>query len=189
MRTISNAFAELFGVATIAKRQNTTLDRSVVRDFEIEDFAGVWYQIARIAGDRERDLSHVTATFMVDGDGMIDLRTEGFNPDKQLFEVTRHRVSVPDSERQASMKVNGMPWEDREINILEVDADYNFALVGGRSANHLWILSRAPFIPVEDLSYLVARALERGYDISDLTFPDHCPILSQEEVEVLALAV
>jgi lipocalin len=120
---------------------------------------------------------------------MIDLHTEGFNPDKQAFETTHYRVHVPDSERSASMKVNGMPWTDREINILEVDADYNFALIGGRSADHLWILSRAPFIPVEELSYLVARALERGYDLSNLTFPDHCPVLSQEEVEVLAFAV
>jgi lipocalin len=189
MKTISNAFAELFGVNTITKRHNTPLERSVVRDFEIEDFAGVWYQIARLDDDTSQGLSNVTATFMVDGDGMIDLRTEGFNPEKQVFEVTRHRVNVPDSERQASMKVSGLPWADREINILEVDADYNFALVGGRSADRLWILSRAPFIPVDDLSYLIARALERGYDISTLTFPDHCPILSQEDVEVLALAV
>jgi lipocalin len=187
MRTISSAFAELFGVAATAKRHNTPLERSVVRDFEIEDFAGVWYQIARLEDNREQELSNVTATFMVDRDGMIDLRTEGFNPDKRVFEVTRHRVYVPDSERSASMKVSGLPWTDREINILEVDADYNFALVGGRSADRLWILSRAPFIPTEDLSYLIARALERGYDISGLTFPDHYPVLSQEEV--LALAV
>ncbi|MDR0907588.1 MAG: lipocalin family protein [Rikenellaceae bacterium] len=187
MRTISNAFAELFGVATTAKRHNTTLDRSVVRDFEIEDFAGVWYQIARLEGEGERELSNVSATFLVDADGMIEMHTEGFNPARQMFEVAHHRVYVPDSERSASMKVAGLPWTDREINILEVDADYNFALVGGRSADRLWILSRVPFIPVDDLSYLVARALERGYDISGLTFPDHCPVLSQEEA--LALAV
>jgi lipocalin len=187
MKTISNTFAELFGVNTTVRKQNTTLDRSIVRDFEIEDFAGVWYQIAHLADDGERELSHVTSTFFVDSDGIIDLRTEGFNPQKQMFEMTYYRVSVPDSERAASMKVSGMPWTDREINILEVDAEYNFALVGGRSADRLWILSRAPFIPVEDLSYLVARALERGYDLSSLTFPDHCPILSQEQV--LALAV
>jgi lipocalin len=187
MRTISNAFAELLGVDSIAKRHNTPLERSVVRDFEIEDFAGVWYQIALLADNRQQELSNVTATFIVDGDGMIDLHTEGFNPDKQAFETTHYRVNVPDSERQASMKVNGLPWTDREINVLEVDADYNFAMVGGRSANHLWILSRAPFIPVDDLRYLISRALERGYDISALTFPDHCPVLSQEEVFAFAV--
>lgn len=187
MKTITNTFAELLGVNTITKRRNTTLDRSVVRDFEIDDFAGVWYEIARTENGRERELSHVTATFIVDGDGMIDLRTEGFNSDKQVFETTHSKVSVPDSDRQASMKVGGLPWTDREINILEVDADYNFALVGGRSANRLWILSRAPFIPAEDLGYLVARALERGYDISDLVFPDHCPVVSQEEALAMAI--
>lgn len=186
---ISSTLAALLGanVSNNVNRRNTQLDRSVVRDFEIEDFAGVWYEIARIENEGERGLSHVTATFMVDGDGMTTLRTEGFDSTRGVFEITRSRISTPDSERQAAMRTSGMPWTDRDINVLEVDADYNFALVGGRSANRLWILSRAPFIPEDDLRYLIARALERGYDISQLAFPDQCTVLSQDEA--LALAV
>lgn len=185
---IASTLAGLFGTDNSMKRRNTTLNRSVVRDFEIEEFAGVWYEIARIGNDREEGLSHVSATFVVDAEGAINLRTEGFNQRKGTFEITRSKVNVPNAERQATMKVASfIPFAGREINILEVDADYNFALIGGRTADELWIASRAPFIPAEDLSYLVARALERGYDISNLVFPDNCAVISQEELLVAAV--
>lgn len=184
---IAGTFAGLFGAGdTHKKNRNTPLDRSVVKDFEIEDFAGVWYQVARIDNERERGLSHVCTTFMVDADGRIDMRTEGFDCGRGAFEITDSRVSIPSEERQASMKTSGLPFTDRDLNVLEVDADYNFALVAGRSADRMWILSRAPYIPAEDLSYLVARALERGYDITNLVFPEHCPVIAGKEVLIPA---
>lgn len=182
---ISNAITGIFGSEN--RKQNRQIDRSVVRDFIIEEFTGVWYEIARMENSRTGNSSHVTLTFMMDGQGEVSLVTEEFNNTKGLFEKTRSRVSVPDAERQACMRVSGFHLVNREMNVLEVDEDYNFALVGGRNADSLLILSRAPFIPEDDLRYLIARALERGYDISNLVFPEHSTVLSQEEV--LALAV
>lgn len=182
---ISNAISGLFSAE--GRKHNRQIDRSVVRDFEIEDFTGVWYEIARMDNDRVRNSSHVTMTFIMDGEGEVSLVTEEYNNPKGVFEKTRSRVAVPDAERPACMKVSGFHLVNREMNVLEVDEDYNFALLGGRSADALRILSRAPFIPEDDLRYLIARALERGYDISNLVFPEHSTVLSQEEV--LALAV
>lgn len=182
---ISSTISGIFGADS--RKQNRQIDRSVVRDFVIEEFTGVWYEIARMDNNRAADSSHVTLTFMMDGQGEVSLVTEEFNNSKGVFEKTRSRVAVPDAERKACMRVSGFHLVNREMNVLEVDEDYNFALVGGRNADSLLILSRAPFIPEDDLRYLIARALERGYDISNLVFPDQCTVLSQEEV--LALAV
>ncbi len=183
MKSIS-AFTGIFGSAVNNKR---SIDRSVVRDFRMEEFTGVWYEVARLDNAAGCGLSHVNMIFTIDADGSASLRTEGLRYGASAFEVTRSRVSVPDSARRASMKVSGMPFTDREFNVLEVDEDYNFALVGGRSAGSLRILSRAPYIPDEDLGYLVARALERGYDISNLVFPDHAPVVSTGEVFACAM--
>lgn len=187
---IAGTFTGFFGANNTKKRNNTQLDRSVVKDFEIEDFAGVWYQVARIENPRKHNLSHINMTFTVDTEGRIGMRTEGYNCEKGVFEISTSRVSAPDEERQASMRLSGLPLtdRDRELNVLEVDADYNFALVTGRSADRMWILSRAPYIPDEDLGYLLARALERGYDISDLVFTDHCPMIAPGK-ETLVAAV
>lgn len=185
---IATTLSGIFGTHTDTRRHNRHIDRSIVRDFEILDFAGMWYEIARIDNDHhEREISHVSSTFMVDADGGICLRTEGFDNSRGVFRVTRSKVGVPDVGRQASMKVSGMPFTDREINILEVDEDYNFALVGGRSANRLWILSRAPHIPQGDLCYLIARALERGYDISNLVFPENAAAIAPRETLACAI--
>ena len=191
MKIIISTFTGIIGSAAaatiIGKRRNRFIDRSTVRNFRAEEFAGVWYEIARLDNAAERGLSHVSMTFNVDADGSISLRTEGLRDGTASFEVTRGRVSVPDAARRASMKVSGMPFTDRELNVLEVDEEYNFALVGRRSANNLRILSRAPYIPQEDLGYLVARALERGYDISNLVFPGHAAVVSA--CEALACAM
>ncbi len=185
MKNIST-FRGILGSAATNKR-NLGIDRSVVRDFNMEEFAGVWYEIARMDNATERGLSHVSLTFTVNTDGAISLRTEGLREGSSTFEVTRSRISVPDTARRASMKISGMFFTNREFNILEVDEDYNFALIGGRSANNLRILSRAPYIPDEDLGYLVARALERGYDISNLVFPEHATVVSARELLACAI--
>lgn len=185
---IATSLSGIFGAhGTDNNHRNHTIDRSVVRDFEILDFAGMWYEIARINNHYEREISHVSSTFMVNPDGGISLRTESFDDSKCCFRVTRSKISVPDANRQASMKTSGMPFTDREINILEVDEGYNFALVGGRSANRLWILSRAPYIPQDDLRYLIARALERGYDISNLVFPENAAAIAPHETLACAM--
>ncbi len=185
---IISTLTGIFGAnAAATNTRSHSIDRSVVRDFRMEEFTGVWYEIARLDNAAERGLSHVSAIFTVDADGEASLRTESLRCGAASFEVTRSQVSVPDPSRRAAMKVSGMPFTDREFNVLEVDEDYNFALVGGRSANRLRILSRAPYIPDDDLGYLIARALERGYDISNLVFPEHAAVVSPRELLACAI--
>ena len=55
-----------------------------------------------------------------------------------------------------------------DYHVMLLDADYQWALVGSKSADYLWILSRTPELPKETLDAILAEARRRGYDTSKL---------------------
>jgi lipocalin len=171
-------------ISTIYKKwqRDRRIDRSTVRDFEIEDFAGTWYEIARFDNKSESGLTHVVSTVSVDDDGRAFLQQEGLRNGTSLRRTIPSEMITSDAAVPARMRIVGFPFSSDDFNVMELDADYNFALIGNRSSSRLWIWSRMPYIPEDDLRYLLARAMERGYDISRLVFPDQRAVLTTQEV-------
>ena len=46
--------------------------------------------------------------------------------------------------------------------------DYNYALIGSKNPNYLWILSRTPEVPVDILDQILDEACDRGYNTDRL---------------------
>ncbi|MBP8038042.1 MAG: lipocalin family protein, partial [Prevotella sp.] len=55
--------------------------------------------------------------------------------------------------------------------VLALDENYKWALVGGSSSKYLWILSRTPILPEEELMLVLSEASRRGYDTDRLIYP------------------
>ena len=55
-----------------------------------------------------------------------------------------------------------------DYRILWIDDDYQYVLVGGSSADYLWILSRTSTIDVLVKNAILAEARQRGYDTDKL---------------------
>ena len=53
-----------------------------------------------------------------------------------------------------------------------VDENYQLSLVGSKSDNYLWILSRTPEPDPALLELMLAEAEDRGYDTSKLIWVD-----------------
>lgn len=65
------------------------------------------------------------------------------------------------------------PW-------LILDQDYQYVLVGSRSPEYLWILSRQPSISDEVRDAMLAEAVRLGYDTSKLIWVDQSANLDKE---------
>ena len=52
--------------------------------------------------------------------------------------------------------------------IMELDENYQWALIGSSSDKYLWILSRTPQIDESVKNYILEKAKSRGYDTSKL---------------------
>ena len=52
--------------------------------------------------------------------------------------------------------------------VLELDDDYQWAVIGSSSDKYLWILSRSPQMEEGLYNELLRKLSERGYDVSKL---------------------
>ena len=59
---------------------------------------------------------------------------------------------------------------DKRNNILALDDNYQWSLVGSSSPDYLWILARTPRLPQQTLDHILSIARKRGYDTSKLIF-------------------
>ncbi|HEX7573794.1 MAG TPA: lipocalin family protein, partial [Bacteroidota bacterium] len=48
--------------------------------------------------------------------------------------------------------------------IIDLAPDYSYAVIGEPSREYLWILARAPTLPVDVYSAILGRIRDQGYD-------------------------
>jgi apolipoprotein D and lipocalin family protein len=158
----------LNGCATTAEREGISME--VVKNVDVNKYAGVWYEIARLPNSFEKDLVGVTATYTLRDDGKIDVLNQGYvkTLDGRL-KKTKAIAKIPDPGEPGKLKVYFFLFFGSDYFIMELDQDnYKYALVGSSSINFLWILSRTPQMDPEIYTMLVAKARQRGYPVDKL---------------------
>ena len=147
------------------------INKTTVTSLDIERYMGRWYEIARFDHKFERGKVGVTAHYTLNDDGTILVLNSGYNGslDGEL-ETAIGKAKQPNSKYPGELKVSFFWLFYAQCNILELDDDYNYALIGSSSDKYLWILSRTPEMPQDTLNMLLHRAEARGYDTSKLIY-------------------
>ena len=105
------------------------------------------------------------------GDGTVALINSGWKNGK--YQIAEGKAKYPDPEgNQGALKVSFFLFFYSEYNIMMVDENYQMSLVGSKSENYLWILSRTPEPDPVLLSMMLEEAADRGYDIDQLIWVD-----------------
>lgn len=159
-------FGALFGCAAP--------DRSLpplqtVADVELQRYAGTWYEIARFPHRFQRDCFASRAVYSLQDDGLIGVYNEcrkgaADGPVKSV----RGKARVVDKQTNAKLEVSFVwPfWGDYWI--IDLDPDYQWAVVGHPNRSYLWILSRQETLNEEVLSGIKIRLQQQGYDLQEL---------------------
>ena len=150
---------------------NNKIDKTTVTTLDIKRYMGRWYEIARFDHKFERGKVGVTATYSLNDDGTIVVLNSGYNGslDGEL-EIATGKAKQPNPKYPGQLKVSFFWIFYAQYNILELDDDYSYALVGSSSDKYLWILSRTPQMSQETLDMLLQKAKDLGYDISKLIY-------------------
>lgn len=151
--------------------QSVKPDQTIESDFqfELQEYLGTWYEIARFDHPFERNLQGVTATYTIHKNGKIKVINAGYKGGlngKFKKATGKAKPASPDSPRR--LKVSFFWFFYSPYNILELDEDYSYALIGSGSDEYLWILSRTPKMEKATYEMLLQKATERGYDIKNL---------------------
>lgn len=153
--------------------QTSLINKTVVRDFDIEKYLGRWYEIARYDHKFEKDLVGVTANYSFRDDGKIKVVNSGYKKslDGKKSEATG-KAKIPNPDIPAQLKVSFFWFFYSDYYIMELDNDYQWAVVGSSSDNYLWILSRTPQMEEDLYDEILKRVTDRGYDVSKLILVD-----------------
>ena len=143
-----------------------SIDRSTVKNFSLDSLMGRWYEIARFDHNFERGMREVTADYRLQEDGMVEVINTGLRGDEVRQSIGRAKTTA----EPGRLRVSFFWIFYSDYNILEMGRQGEWALVGSRSPQYLWILSRTPTLPDETVSYIVGQAAKRGYNVDKLIF-------------------
>ena len=146
------------------------IDRRTVPELDLDRYMGVWYEIARFDNRFEKGLCAVTARYTLLGDGRVEVVNSGLNPRTGRKKTSIGRAKKTSHPGRLRVSFWGPFYSD--YNVLELDKDYNWALVGSSSHRYLWILSRTPTLPEDTVVDICLKAEERGYRTEELRFID-----------------
>ena len=149
--------------------QNSMIDKKVVKELDIDRYLGTWYEIARYDHSFERGLVGVTANYSMRKDGKIRVENSGY---KETLDgkksVSVGKAKIPNKDLPSKLKVSFFLFFYGDYYVLELDKDYNWAVIGSSSDKYLWILSRTPQMDQQLYQDLLKGLTERGYDVSKL---------------------
>ena len=150
------------------------IDKTTVKELDVAKYMGTWYEIARFQHSFEKDLVGVTATYKLLDDGKIDVINAGYkNTLDGKYKEANGKAKIPNPNKPGKLKVAFFLFFYAEYNVLKLDENYQFALVGSSTPNYLWILSRTPKMDESTYQMLVNEAEQRGYDTSKLVKVPH----------------
>ena len=151
------------------KGQNKMIDKTVVKELNIEKYLGKWYEISRFDHRFERGLVGVTAFYSFREDGKLKVVNSGY---KKALNGEKSeaigKAKIPDPKTPSKLKVSFFWFFYVDYYVLELDKNYQWAVIGSSSDNYLWILSRTPKIEKGLYNELLNKIANRGYDVNKL---------------------
>lgn len=152
-------------------------NKTVVKNLDIQRYLGTWYEIARYDHRFERGLVGVTATYTMKDDGSLKVVNRGYknNLNGKASEVIG-KAKIPNPQEPAKLKVSFFWFFYGDYYVLELDNDYQWAVVGSKSDKYLWILSRSPQMDPDLYQSILKRLLARGYDTTQLIKVPQLPV-------------
>lgn len=146
-------------------------DNSTVKEFDLSRYLGEWYEIARYDHSFERGMDNTMAEYILQDDGKVIVLNTGWKDGK--YKVAEGKAKYLDPENEpGALRVSFFLFFYSDYNVMMVDENYQISLVGSKSDNYLWILSRTPVADPDLLKAVLDEAERRGYDTSKLIWVD-----------------
>lgn len=172
--TLFLSFFIFFLMTACKTTAQSPLDQTVVKSLDLNRYLGTWYEIARFPHSFERNLQGVTATYSMRKDGKIKVLNQGYKNslDGKLSKAVG-KAKIPDPNQPSKLKVSFFLFFYGDYLVLELDPDYQWAMIGSNSDDFFWILSRTPVMDPAVYNSLIENAKKRGYDISRIQRVQH----------------
>ncbi len=136
-----------------------------VESVDLQRYLGTWYEIASFPQSFQRGCTGTTATYSLKDDGEIEVLNrcrKGSLSGRESTALGRARVTDESTNARLEVSFFGPFWGDYWI--VDLGADYEYAVVGHPGRAYLWILSRAPTMQDAVYGGILERLVAQGYD-------------------------
>lgn len=159
------AFALLLTGCEEKKPQKVT----PVENFNLTEYLGTWYEIARLEHRFEKGMEAISATYSMREDGGVKVLNKGYKTAEKEWSEAEGKAYFVKSPDKGFLKVSFFgPFYGSYI---VMDTDYKtYTMISGPDLSYFWILSRTPKLDETTLSRLLAKAKDAGFDTSKLIF-------------------
>lgn len=141
---------------------------TAIKGFNSEKYLGKWYEIARFDYRFEKNMDQVTAEYSLNPDGTIRVQNRGYNYVKKEWKESVGEARFVNDKSEARLKVSFFKPIWAGYNVIDIDDDYQNALVVGNSTKYIWILSRNKEIPNSIRERFLVKAQKLGYKTDEL---------------------
>jgi apolipoprotein D and lipocalin family protein len=161
-------------VAFADSAQKTPLD--TVPSIDVGRYMGKWYEVARLPNPFQNMCeSDVTAMYSQMHDGKLKVINVCKKSDGSITSVEGSARQARSSQQNSKLQVRFAPawlswlpvvWGDYWV--IDLAADYSYAVVGEPNREYLWVLSRTPKIEPALYEKIVEGIAAKGFDIAKL---------------------
>ena len=155
-------------VCSCTNEKKLKLEGHLLEKFSLEEYLGQWVEVARTDNKFERGLTQVSANYLVEGNNIIAIN-KGWDYEKKRWKISKGYIK--ETPKLGRLKVSFFRPFYGSYNILYIDKNYRYSLVGGGKSKYLWVLKRPGVEMSEELlkEYLdIAKKL--GYDTEEMIF-------------------
>ena len=147
-----------------------------VQSVDLDRYLGKWYEIARLNQAEQDNCTATTAEYSRNADGSVRVFNSCrlFNPERGFLKTVTGKA-IPADDSNSKLLVEFKPGGPQgNYWIVELDSDYQWAVVGEPTRSAFFVLSRARSMDETLLQQILDRAVQKhGYDLSNLIRTRH----------------
>lgn len=141
---------------------------------EVNRYLGTWYDIASYPQWFQKGCTNTKALYELKHNGDIRV-TNTCNKDTTDGKLKKSvgKAKIVDRDTNSKLKVSFFGPFYGKYWIIDLDPNYEFAVVSDPTRSTLWILSRTPKLDPATLEGIFERLKDQEYDLSKLVFTQH----------------
>jgi len=149
---------------------NNQADVMPVQSVDLKQYSGKWFEIARYQNKFQKNcVGNTTATYKLKEEGKFEVLNECLRKNGTVIDA-KGEGKIIDKNSNAKLEVRFAPgylaflpsvWGDYWI--IDLDPNYQYAVVGDPKRQYLWILSRSPEMKDAIYQNILRRVETMGY--------------------------
>lgn len=140
-----------------------------VDSVDLQRYQGTWYEIASFPQRFQKGCHCTTATYTATQEDFVVVenrcRKDSINGEESYI---KGKAYIVENTNNAKLEVEFFWPFKGDYWIIDLDKNYQYAVVGHPNREYLWILSRTPQMSDSLYSEITKRIADKGFDLSIL---------------------